>query len=836
MAENRIEQLVQAEAGTAAVLQGNLAFAIGCVRAGLHLADGYPGTPSTEVIDKGLRFVQGRLRVGWSVNEANAVALGFGATMTGADAMVTMKIPGLFQAADVVATMAQYTAPRGALVLYVASDFVPSSTQYLVDPRYFLKTCGIPILEPRTHQEMIDWPALAVDLGRRFATPVAVLASGLLCHSEGLISLPPVRTVPRLDLGGDYTRFMNLPDIARRNYDTICGTRLPGLRAYAEETPLSRIEWHDRSLGVVVHGLTEAFLREAWDDLPVKPSILSLAMTWPLARNRAREFAAGLTGPLVVLSDGLRFVQEELLAGGMPAEGKAEFEPRTEWSPDEVARRLGATARKVTVAVAAAPSSVPRPPTICAGCSYRAFGLAVERLRKKNKIVGSFGDIGCNTLLYFMKAVDSCACMGAADSMRQGAVSADPRLAGRVISVIGDSTECHTGLDSTRNAVFHNLPGVKVVLDNRITAMTGGQPAPSSPVNLAGEATRFDLDAALAGEGARVETLDAFDLKGIEKSLRAALDRGAAGEFTVLVVRGPCVQQLPAAQKTPTIEVVKERCALCDLCFICPGIERDEEGYPRFNQLCTNCGGHPAICVQRCNLDALVPGGAPARAEAPPPLPPPADEAVAEPSPGALPAALRVAVRGVGGQGSLFFGKALAEVAIRCGFTRVVKGETHGMAQMGGAVISTFACGEVHSPVLASGAADALVVLEASEVLRPHFLDLLKPAGVVLLNRLRLIPVGVAEADYPSLERIREALRPYRVVEFDALAEARAIGDAAGRTANVIALGLLSTIPPFAAIPAATWRRAIRDVSPGEGARRANSAAFERGRRAGSAA
>jgi len=68
--------------------------------------------------------------------------------------------------------------------------------------------------------------------------------------------------------------------------------------------------------------------------------------------------------------------------------------------------------------------------------------------------------------------------MGASDSMRQGFVLSRPDMANQVISITGDSTECHSGLDSTRNAVFRNVPGVKVILDNRITAMTGGQVAP----------------------------------------------------------------------------------------------------------------------------------------------------------------------------------------------------------------------------------------------------------------------------------------------------------------------------------------------------------------------
>jgi indolepyruvate ferredoxin oxidoreductase alpha subunit len=826
---NQILELFEAAAGDPAILQGNIAFAVGCARGGIHGADGYPGTPSTEVIDKGLRHLQQQMRVGWSVNEAVATAVGFGFTMAGADAVVTMKVPGLFQAADVVATTANFTARRGGLVLYVASDFVPSSTQYVTDPRYFLRTCCIPILEPRTHQEFVEAGPLAAELGRAHATNVVVLASGLLCHSEGVVRLNPRRSVPRLDLGADFRPFMNLPSIARSNYDDILARRMPGLRRFAEETPLNRIEWNDRSLGVVVHGITETYLKEVWDALPVKPSILSLGLTYPLPPEKARSFVEGVHGPVIVLGDGLRFVQEQLLCLGLAVEGKEEFDPLTEWTPEDVARRLGVKMSRAAHPGAVSP--VPRPPTICAGCSYRGFGLAVERLRKKRKIVASFGDIGCNTLLYFLRAIDTCACMGAADSQRQGVVLADPSLAGRVISVIGDSTECHSGLDSTRNAVFRNIPGVKVILDNYTTAMTGGQPAPSSPENLAGETTRFDLVAALRGEGAAVQVVDAFDMKAVEKELRGALERAEAGQFTVLVVRGACVQKLPASDLEPRHEILPERCSKCDLCLICPGLEKDPQGYPRFTHLCNGCGGNPAICVQRCNLEAIVPRGAVAEtapASLPPPLPP--EEAVEPPRRGSLSRSIRVAVRGVGGQGNLFLGKVLAEAALLAGFERVVKGETHGMAQRGGAVISTFGCGEVHSPIFAPGSVDALVALECSEVLREGFLDLLRPEGVILFNRLRVVPPSAKEEDYPTPESIREALRGQRVVEFDALTEAEALGDRLGRTTNVIALGVLSTVHPLSCIPVALWRRAILRVSPGEMVKRANLAAFERGR------
>jgi indolepyruvate ferredoxin oxidoreductase alpha subunit len=712
-------------------------------------------------------------------------------------------------------------------VLFVASDFTPSSTQYVTDPRYFLKSCFVPVLEPRTHQEMLEFGPLAARLSREHATPVAVLASGLLCHSEGLVRLPEARRVPRLDGDLNLARFMNLPRIARENYDRILAVRMPGLRAFAEETDLNRIEWNDRSLGVIVHGVTELHLREAQLRLPVKPSMLSLGMTSPVPRELVRRFLEGIEGRVVVLGDGLRFLQEELLGLGLPVEGKAEDDPTSEWSPDLVARRLGAEPAEAPRPDALAP--VVRPPNICAGCPYRAFGLVVQKLRKRGRIVGSFGDIGCNTLLYFLQAIDTCTCMGASDAERQGAVLSDPSLAGKVISVIGDSTECHSGLDATRNAVFRNVPGVKVVLDNRTTAMTGGQPAPSSPTNLAGEETAFDLVAALEGEGADVELLDAYDMRGIERSLRAALKRAGRGEFTVLVIRGPCMRQTPESEKRPRYRVVADLCENCDLCLVCPGIEKGPDGSPRYTHLCVGCGGHEGLCHQRCARDAIVPREAGDTGPEPPPLPD-LPEGVEAEAVSDLPSSIRVAVRGVGGQGNLFLGKVLAEVALLAGYENVVKGETHGMAQLGGPVISSFSCGAVHSPTPGPTTVDVLVALEQSEILRPGFLELLRPGGTVLLNRLCLVPAGVAPEGYPDLGRIRNLLGDRRVVEIDALAEARSLGDEQGRTSNVVALGALSTLPPLSRFPLALWRKALLRVSPTELLQRANTAAFLRGR------
>ena len=193
---------------------------------------------------------------------------------------------------------------------------------------------------------------------------------------------------------------------------------------------------------------------------------------------------------------------------------------------------------------------------------------------------------------------------------------------------------------------------------------------------------------------------------------------------------------------------------------------------------------------------------------------------------------LSLAIRGVGGQGNLFFGKVLAQVAFLAGYDdrNILKGETHGMAQMGGPVISTFGCGEVFSPALVPGTANVLIAMEKAEVLRPGFLDLLEPGGTVLMADTRILPHGLKPEAYPSDEAIAAQLEGYRVVSVDVLSIALNLGDPKGRCANVAMLGVLSTLPPFDVVPEAVWLQALRGISRKPALWDLNHAAFMAGR------
>ncbi|MBI5220054.1 MAG: 2-oxoacid:acceptor oxidoreductase family protein [Bacteroidia bacterium] len=832
---SRFKKIAESKAGSKFILQGNEAFALGVVHAGFHAADGYPGTPSTEVIDKSLKYVQDKIKVGWSVNEAVAVGVAVGHSVAGSDVVVTMKIPGVFQAGDVITTSAFYTAEAGALVIYAATDYIPSSTQHVIDSRHFFDASRIPVIEPRSHQDMYNIPAIAADISKKFRTPVVVLASTILAHSEGLVVTKEPRTIVQRPLPDTLHTWMTMPGIARQNYNKATQERIPQIKAWLENSELISEESGDEDWGIIVCGESDMIVREALKNCNRKPSVLSLGMTYPLPVERIRKFASGIKGKLFVFEDGDRYLENKIRLLEIPVIGKEENSIITDWSPEMILEHLAKhidinfTINKKEVGI----KPLNRPPSICPGCPYRAFALCVDKLKKQKKIYAAFGDIGCSTLLYFLNALDTVCCMGASDTLRQGFVLSRPDYAAKTISIIGDSCECHTGLDATRNAIFRHTPGIKVILDNSITAMTGGQPAPSSKTNLAGVPNIFNLKRAVEAEGGRMAVVDSYNLKEIEKALTESLEEAGRGVFTTLILEGLCIHEVENKKKIRKIRHDYDICKRCARCNICPGIEPDADRKPSFTSLCTFCGGNAPVCMQRCPSSAIIYDDNAIGKIKIPEFKKVDEITIPTIDKNVLPESLRVAIRGIGGQGNLFFGKVLSEVVLRTPYadSNIIKGDTHGMAQLGGPVISTFSSGAVYSPVLAPGSVDVLIVMEISEALRPGFLELLKPDGTIIFNNFAVLPVTAKKGDYPDINKIYDALKDYKIIKIDANKTAQNLGDIQGKTANVVVLGLLSTITPFNNIPEEIWLSALMSVSPNDFIKAANKMSFEAGRK-----
>ena len=811
---NVMKKLCTEEQGHKTVLQGNIAFASGCVRNGIHAVDGYPGTPSSEVIDKGLSQVQDMITVGWSVSESVALGVGHGHTLAGRDCVVTMKIPGLFQAGDVFTSLATFSVPRGGLVLYVASDFTPSSTQHVIDPHLLYKSTFVPVFEPRNHQELYESSKIAADLARKFNTAVIIQPSGVLCHSEGLVTLGNIESRDIAEVA-PMKQLNALPNIARISYDRVMDERMPALTQAIEESPLNYHIKGSGKRGVIAYGVNALYMEEYKELYDNDIDILSLGFTNPLPMQKIKDFCAAIEGDVYVLDDGYRYLQDECTAAGLKVIGKPEFSKVTEWTPASIATLLGEDIKSTSVQV----PPVPRPPMICAGCPYRLFAQVAARMKKSGQLEAIFGDIGCNTLLYFMDALDTGLAMGASEAKRAGYVLSKPESAGKCISLIGDGTECHSGMDATRNTVFRNVAGVKVLLDNEWTAMTGGQPSPSSPVNLAGDKNRFNMVEALRAQGSLVEEVDAYDLKAIRKSLKKALADADEGKFTTLVVQGTCIRKVPKSSFGQKLTVDAEACISCGACNICSGIQMDENDQPVWNNICSGCVSQTPACMQMCPKGAITvvdPSDVKVEKSSVTLPEPPASIEAPVLTDAQRPERLSLSIRGVGGQGNLFFGKVLAQLAFLAGYgdQNIVKGETHGMAQMGGPVISTFACGNVRSPQIIPGTADTLIVMEKSELLRPGFLGMLKDGGTILFADTTIIPQGYDPEQYPTDDAISKLLEGYNVIELDILSEAIKLGDTTGKSANVVMLGALSTCEPFNTLPEELWLSALKKVTP----------------------
>ena len=628
---------------------------------------------------------------------------------------------------------------------------------------------------------------------------------------------------------------MLLPSIARQNYNKATQERIPSIQKWAETSHLvSEIKGKD-DWGIITCGNTEGIVLEALNSLSLNPSILSLGITNPIPQGRIKQFTDNISGNIYVIEDGDRFLEEKIRLSRVNVTGKEEQSVLTLWTPDDIVDFLSnhLDLPKPGNVIQTDLEPLPRPPSICPGCSYKAFALSVAKLKKQKKIYASFGDIGCSTLLFFNNALDTVSCMGASDPMRQGFVLSRPDMAHKVISVIGDSTECHSGMDGTRNAIFRNIPGVKVILDNYSTAMTGQQPAPSSKTNLAGQDITFDLHKAIEAEGGRTVVVDAYDVKKVDKALKEALKLAEEKVYTTLILEGECIHNVEKSKLARDLEFDYDNCKRCDLCNICPGIQTDDEKTPSFTSLCSNCASSSQVCLQRCPFDAINKKDDLGNYQKDFPLLDfPKFTAPVALDKSKFPKSLKIAIRGIGGQGNLFFGKVLTEVALRTPYidTNIIKGDTLGMAQLGGSVISTFSCGDVYSSVLAPFSADALVVMEQSEVLRPGFLDLLKPGGTIILNEFSALPINANKDDYPKIEDIQDALSNFNTIHINAHQIAIDMNDSSGISTNVIIIGLLSKINPFSQIPSEIWQEAILELSPNDLIKTINLSGYSQGR------
>jgi indolepyruvate ferredoxin oxidoreductase, alpha subunit len=521
-----VETKIRMPSAKRKLLSGDEAIALAAFHAGVALGAGYPGTPSTEILEN---FSELGGRAQWSPNEKVALEVALGAAFAGARAIATMKHVGLNVAADPLFTAA-YTGVSGGLVVISADDPGMASSQNEQDNRRYAVAAGVPMLEPSDSQEAYDFLFTALEISERWKLPVILRATTRVCHSYTVVNARVPNGAPKTPkFERDIRARVMIPAYARPAHKRL-RQKLSEIEAWNESCSLNQVVKGSKKLGIITSGISFMHAREAEPEA----SVLKLGFTYPLPMKKIVEFAKSVER-CVVIEEGDPYLVDAIRAAGIKVEGKAEMYRFGELDVPRVKRILN---NDLSPELAKPPG---KPPQLCDACQYR---IVFETLRKRDCIVA--GDIGCYTLgvLQPFEAIDSCVCMGASLGVGLGLRHVLPsEQARRVVSIIGDSTFMHSGISGLVEMVY-NPPRdghVLIILDNATTAMTGHQEHPGTGRTLGHEPTNKivieDLARSLGIK--RVHVIEPRVGTGeFEKLLDDCL---ASRELCVIIARRPCI-------------------------------------------------------------------------------------------------------------------------------------------------------------------------------------------------------------------------------------------------------------------------------------------------------
>jgi indolepyruvate ferredoxin oxidoreductase alpha subunit len=521
------------------LLSGDNAIALAALHGGVALGTGYPGTPSTEILEC---FSELGGKAQWSPNEKVALEVGIGVAFGGARSLVTMKHVGLNVAADPLFTAA-YTGVTGGLVIVSADDPGMASSQNEQDNRRYAVAAGVPMLEPSDSQEAYDFTLAAFEISERWKLPVILRATTRVCHSYTLVQPRGQNgAVQPPDFVRDIRGRVMIPANARPAHKRL-RQKLAEIQEANDSLKFNRVVTGGTKLGIITSGISFMHAREGAPDA----SVLKLGFTHPLPMKQIAEFVRSVER-CVVVEEGDPYLVDAIRAAGITVEGKPEMYRFGELDVPRVRRILEGD-------LSPEPVKPPgKPPQLCDACQYR---LVFNALRQRNCIVA--GDIGCYTLgvLPPFEAMDSCVCMGASLGVGLGLRHVlPPEQARRVVSVIGDSTFVHSGISGLVEMVYNPPPDghVLIILDNSTTAMTGHQEHPGTGRTLDHEPTNKlvleDLARSLGIK--RVHVIEPRVGSGeFENLLDECL---ASHELCVIIARRPCILIMKRLRELEQVE------------------------------------------------------------------------------------------------------------------------------------------------------------------------------------------------------------------------------------------------------------------------------------------
>ena len=579
-------------------LSANEAVAHAAAQAGCIVASAYPGTPSTEILENVAKF-KDTVRCEWAVNEKVAMETAIGASMAGFRSLTAMKHVGLNVAMDPLMTFT-YVGATGGMVIISADDPGLHSSQNEQDNRNLAKFARAALLEPADSQEAYDMVLEAFEISEKFEVPVIIRLTTRTSHSSSLVELGDFnpKPHPQIPYVKNIKKTIPVPMFAR-GHRLAAQERTAAMSAASCESALNKIVHGRKDLGIVTSAVAYQYVKEIFPEF----SILKLGWTNPLPKKLITDFASSVE-KLLVVEELDPFLEDQIRAMGIKVvEHKTELN-MLELNADRLQNLRHELLGDVPEAkVASVDMTLPtRPPVLCAGCGHRGVFYILNKLKATVT-----GDIGCYTLGAFppLNAMDTTICMGASIGNAAGMKKAGYK--GRVAAVLGDSTFFHSGMTGILSALYNNTPVTTIVLDNRITGMTGHQENPGSGRTLAGDAAPVSEIAEIAKSMGykKVVTVSAEDLAELERVLIDAMD---GDEAALVIAYAPC-RIAAKLTKAGLVEVDAEKCKACGACFKmgCPAMTRGKELRPGAFQMVVDanqCAGCTQ-CSQVCKFDAI---------------------------------------------------------------------------------------------------------------------------------------------------------------------------------------------------------------------------------------
>ncbi|TCO70758.1 indolepyruvate ferredoxin oxidoreductase subunit alpha [Marinisporobacter balticus] len=584
---------------------GNEAIARGAYEAGVKYASAYPGTPSTEILENMATYKESILAE-WAPNEKVALEAAIGGSVAGARTVAAMKHVGVNVAADPLFTFA-YTGVNGGMVLITADEPGQHSSQNEQDNRNYAKFAKIPMLEPSDSQESKDMIKVALEISEAYDTPILIRMTTRVCHSKGIVECFDREEVGIKEYVKDAKKYVMVPAHAKVRRIAV-EERINKLKDFSNTTALNYFQWYDTKIGIITSGGTFGYANEVFGK---DASYLKLGFTHPLPDKKIKEFASKVD-KIYVIEENDPYIEDYIKSLGITCHGSDVFPCCGEMTPDVIRKSVFG---EMNPTIDYDENKViARPPTFCAGCPHRGFFYEIGK--RKNIMVS--GDIGCYTLGFSdpYNALDSSFCMGGSLSIGHGAqqvFNMKENNKKRVVSVLGDSTFFHTGINSLLDVVYNKSNSINVILDNRITGMTGHQQNPGTGYTLQGKETKIvEIEPLVRACGIEnVRVIDPNNLKEVKETLDWAL---SLDEASVIITRWPCVLKKFSKEDKEEFKgafmekcsIDKEKCIGCRMCIKtgCPALSFDKEAKKAsINPVqCVGC----EVCIQTCPVSAIA--------------------------------------------------------------------------------------------------------------------------------------------------------------------------------------------------------------------------------------